>query len=163
MSSNPTPNTCGSTEFYKYFKENMEALGLPAPKGWFATKTSAVSIAGGIATAIKTFGARVTMGELIKAGVITTWKTAGAAAATSEALLVLGGLSASFYLGAIIGSLAVATGKILDCKIDMKFALSVAQQGGIQASWLSNIISQNNMLKTGTTRSRRHFKSLYAV
>ena len=34
------------SEFYRYFKENMEALGLPAPESLFGSVTMAVESAG---------------------------------------------------------------------------------------------------------------------
>ncbi|AXE21842.1 hypothetical protein DR864_28645 (plasmid) [Runella rosea] len=42
--------------FFEYFKENMDALGLPAPNSLFATQAAATSTASAILNAIKTLG-----------------------------------------------------------------------------------------------------------
>ncbi|MGD9364524.1 MAG: hypothetical protein PVH87_02430 [Desulfobacteraceae bacterium] len=64
--------------FYKYFKENMESLGLPAPESLFGNVTSATATSATIVAAVEKFGAEVSIGELIGAGTL------------SEVLLVTG-------------------------------------------------------------------------
>jgi hypothetical protein len=56
------------SDFYKYFKENMESLGLPAPETLFGTVQTAVANAAVILSQIDKFGKAVTVGELIGAG-----------------------------------------------------------------------------------------------
>jgi hypothetical protein len=94
--------------FYQSFKENMDAMGLPCPESLFGTIGTASATIGTLASAVKTFGTTATLGE-----VLLTFPTgaaaAGVAAAVSEITLVIGALSASFYLGACIGSLIVAS------------------------------------------------------
>ncbi|WP_343730450.1 hypothetical protein [Duganella sp.] len=87
--------------FADYFKENMDALGLPTPSTIFSSIGSAVSNAAAISNAIKTFGPNVTIQDLIGAGTV------------SEELSVAGALSASYYVGAVIGSTAVAIGRVI--------------------------------------------------
>lgn len=95
--------TC-ATGFYPPFKQNMEAIGLTAPMSLFATQQQAASTIGQIAAAIKTFGMKVTIRELIGAGTLTDF------------LAVAGAYSAAFYVGGAIGSLIVATDNAIGCK-----------------------------------------------
>jgi hypothetical protein len=85
--------------FYDYFRESMQSVGLDAPQSVFSTQEKAVATVSLISGAIAKFGTGVTVAELIGAGVLT------------EKLLVVGTLSACFYLGACIGALAYATGQ----------------------------------------------------
>lgn len=87
--------TCG--DFGKAFTENMSALGLPAPSSLFGSVQAAAS---NIATML---GPGATVAELI-----------GATRALA-ALSVVGALSASFYVGACIGSLIVASNTAMQC------------------------------------------------
>ena len=88
--------------FYAYFKENMEGLGLPAPESLFSTVAAAVGTISAMVAVLEKYGENVTVAELV-----------GTGSAASEYLLVVGACSAAFYVGACIGSLAVATGKKL--------------------------------------------------
>jgi hypothetical protein len=91
------------SDFYRYFRENMASLNLPAPRSLFATGKQAKETIGAIAGAVRAFGTRATVGEIV--GTIPSLSAAGD-------LLTLGSaVSASFYVGACIGSLAVATGR----------------------------------------------------
>jgi hypothetical protein len=91
------------SDFYRYFSENMAALGLPAPRSLFATSKQAKETISAIAGAIRAFGAKATLGEII--GSIPSLSAAGD-------LFTLGSaIYASFYIGACIGSLAIATGR----------------------------------------------------
>jgi hypothetical protein len=85
--------------FYEYFQESMRSVGLDAPHTVFGAQGTAVATISAIAGAIAKFGTRVTIAELIGAGVLT------------EKLMVVGTLSACYYLGACIGALAYATGQ----------------------------------------------------
>jgi hypothetical protein len=90
-----------ASSFYQYFKENMDSMGLPVPETLFGTLSTATSTINSIVAVVTKFGTRVTVGELVGAG------------ALSEGLIVVGGVTAAFYVGACIGSLAVATGRSL--------------------------------------------------
>lgn len=92
------------TGFYPVFKENMEAIGLTAPSNLFATQTSALGAIGQLAAIVKTMGMKVTLRELIGAG------------QTVEKLAYLGALYGAYYLGGMIGSLAVAADAFYMCK-----------------------------------------------
>ncbi|MBP6574014.1 MAG: hypothetical protein KA230_06180 [Flavobacteriales bacterium] len=107
--------TDGKT-FYGYFKANMESMGLTAPNSLFGTMEQARRTIAEIAGLIKTFGTRVTVGELIGAGTAL------------EALGVLGAVSASYYVGACIGSCIVALNKVTSDKLGVAHFFAFAEQ-----------------------------------
>jgi len=92
-----------SGDFKKYFTENMNALGLTVPSGLFDTSEKAIATAVLILSALDKLGKGATMAQI-----------AGATVAI-EKLMVLGAMSAAGYVGAIIGSIAVASGRSLGC------------------------------------------------
>lgn len=97
-------NQCNNSgDFKKYFNENMKDLGLPVPQTLFDNFNAAVANAGLILEALGTLGKGATMAEVIKA-------TTGL-----ERLKVAASLGASYYVGAVIGSIAVASGRSLGC------------------------------------------------
>lgn len=93
--------TCG--DFGKAFTENMSALGLPAPNSLFGSIQAAASNIATMLGALKTLGPGATVAELIGATTVL------------EVLSVVGALSASFYVGACIGSLVVAANTAIKC------------------------------------------------
>ena len=94
---------CNTLSFYGYFAENMESLGLTAPKSLFETRDKALQTIGQLVAAIKVASPGATIGELFGA----LW--------FSEQLVVVSGLGAAYYVGEAIGSLAVATGRYISC------------------------------------------------
>ncbi|MFM0125101.1 hypothetical protein P0D73_40595 [Paraburkholderia sp. RL18-101-BIB-B] len=94
-------STCG--DFGNAFTQNMSALGLPAPNSLFGSIQAAASNVATMLGALKTLGPSATVAELI-----------GATTAL-EALSVIGALSASFYVGACVGSLVVAANAAMTC------------------------------------------------
>lgn len=90
-------------DFYKYFQQNMDGLGLPAPKDLFGTFNAAITNAGAMTTALQTLGPSATVGEIFGATV------------AAEKIAVIAALGAAGYTGAVVGSLAVATGRSLAC------------------------------------------------
>ncbi|WP_020159695.1 hypothetical protein [Methylobacter marinus] len=92
-----------SGDFKKYFDENMQELGLPVPSTLFDTYQTAVSTATTLVGTLATLGKGATMGELISA-------TVGL-----EKLAVAASIGAAGYTGAVIGSIAVASGRSLGC------------------------------------------------
>ncbi|PPK45742.1 hypothetical protein B0G57_104144 [Trinickia symbiotica] len=89
--------------FYPAFKANMEALGLQVPTGLFATQEKALGTITVLTGFVKSFGMKVTIRELIGAGKLT------------EILSVAGAYYVSYYLGAVLGSLLVATDEAYAC------------------------------------------------
>lgn len=116
--------------FYKYFSANMKAMGLPAPKSLFGTVGTAVGTAATILKSIDILGKTATMGEIV-----------GATTAL-EVLGVVAALSAAYYAGAVIGSIAVATGRYLSCGSTIADIVASAQRNHIYRPWLTTVLVQ---------------------
>ena len=114
--------------FYSYFKENMLSMGLPAPETLFGTLQAAVANATIIISQIDKFGSTVTIGELMAAGT------------KLEALGTITACSAAFYVGAVIGSIAVATGRSISGGVTVSDAMFVANQYNLNRHWLATAI-----------------------
>lgn len=112
------------SDFYRYFKENMDALGLPAPESLYGTCQAAVANAAVLLGQLDKFGRKVTVRELIVAGT------------RLEQLAVIGALSAAFYVGAVIGSIAVATGRVLGNGTSLADVMLLAHQKHLSRPWL---------------------------
>ena len=102
--------------FKQYFDENMTALGLPVPSTLFDNFNAAIANAGLILETLGSLGKGATMAEVIKA-------TTGL-----EKLKVAASLGAAFYVGAAIGSIAVASGRSLGCGSRMADMFVLMQQ-----------------------------------
>jgi hypothetical protein len=121
--------------FYSYFKENMEAMGLPAPDTLFGKLSLATATTSAIVGAVEKFGTAVTVKELVGAGIL------------SEKLLVIGACSAAFYAGACVGSLAVATGRTLSGGLSIADAFTCASANAIPTPpWLRDTLAINPVL-----------------
>ena len=114
--------TCNisTTEFAKHFNANMKALGLPVPTTLFDSAAAAISNAGVMIEALKTLGRGASVAELIKA-------TTGL-----EKLKVAGALLASFYVGAVVGSIAVASTKTLSCGLSLSDFFTFQNKHGLK-------------------------------
>lgn len=112
------------SEFYMYFKENMDGLGLPAPETLFGTVQAAIANAMVILSQIDKFGKAVTIAELIGAGT------------KIERLATIGACSAAFYVGAVIGSIAVATGRTLSGGTSITDVFFTVSQHNLNRPWL---------------------------
>jgi hypothetical protein len=86
----------------------MEELGLPAPQTLFGTLAAATATISTLAKAVSTYGTRVTLSEILGATFVGEG-AAGVAAGLGEVATVVGALTASFYLGACVGSLIACT------------------------------------------------------
>lgn len=109
-------------DFASAFQKNMAALGLPAPSSLFGTAQTATANLAAMLNAIKSVGTSATMAEIIGA-------TTGL-----ELLSVIGGITAAFYVGAVIGSLVVAADAAMVCTDASNTAWNVnrwATQNGI--------------------------------
>jgi hypothetical protein len=93
--------TCPS--FSEAFQANMAALRMPIPTTLFATLQSSIASVTSMMTILKTLGANATVAELA----VATTKL--------EKLGIAGSMLASAYLGAVIGSLIVATDAVESC------------------------------------------------
>jgi len=117
-----------ASDFYRYFKENMEALGLPAPETLYGNLQLALANVTAMAKYVDQFGTRVTVVEMAKAGL------------RLERLATVGAVSASFYIGAVIGSIAVATGRTLSGGTSISDALSLAARNSVNKPWLRTML-----------------------
>ncbi len=132
--------------FYSYFKENMEGLGLPAPQTLFGSMQAAVANATVILSQIDKFGKRVTIGELIGAGT------------RLEGLSVIAGCSAAFYVGAVIGSLAVASGRSLSGGTSLADVLFIINKYNFSRPWLTPTITQYRGIYQPFASGRRQYR-----
>ena len=113
-----------SNSFYFYFKQNMDCLGLPAPESIYGTLTLALASSTTILVQIEKFGQAVTVGDLIGAGTLL------------EGLNVIGALSAAYYVGAVIGSIAVATGNSISGGLSIADVVYAANKHNLNRPWL---------------------------
>ena len=118
------------SEFYRYFKENMEALGLPAPESLFGNLQTALSSSYALLAGIDKFGRNVTIGELIGAGT------------RLEQLAVVSACLASYYFGAVIGSIAVAAARCLGRETSISDVLETASRYELDRPWLEATLRQ---------------------
>ncbi|MAA76143.1 MAG: hypothetical protein CMN28_15740 [Salinisphaeraceae bacterium] len=118
-------------DFGKYFRENMAGLGLPVPATLFDNFNAAVANATLMANTLSTLGAGATVGEVIGATVAL------------EKLGVVAGLGASYYLGAVVGSIAVASGRSLGCGRSLADVLIFLSQHQLAYSGVRTHLLQN--------------------
>lgn len=119
------------SDFYKYFKKNMDGLGLPAPESLFGNAQLATATASTLIGLSEKFGKKVTVMEMIGAGI------------RSEKLMVIGAMSASYYIGAVVGSIAVATGRSLAGGASLADVLLSAQMNHLHRPWLPAIMMRH--------------------
>jgi len=136
------------SDFYKYFKQNMDELGLPAPDSLFGSVQATVGNLTVILTNMDKFGKMVTLGEVI------------GAATKLEQLSAAASLSASFYVGACIGSLAVAAGRDIAGGVSLADALSIARQNHIHRPWLASALHHWPGVHRSQLQRRAHYKYL---
>ena len=116
------------SKFYKSFKDNMDAMGLPAPASLFGTFAVAISTTSAIAGAITKLGSSATIAEVL----LTIPAASGAAAfaaGVSEVCVAAGALVASFYLGACIGCLIAAAFDVYGASAYYKLKPWMAKMG----------------------------------
>ena len=118
------------SQFYKYFKENMDALGLAAPDSLFGTLQAAVGTAATIISQIDKYGQRVTVGDLVRG------------ATRLEQLTYLGSVCAAFYVGAVIGSIAVATGRSIAGGTSIADVMFAATRHDLNRAWLLSVLQR---------------------
>lgn len=125
------------SDFYKYFKENMDSLGLAAPDALFGSLQAATGTASIIMGAVEKFGTRVTVLEVARAGT------------KLEALAVVGACSAAYYAGAVVGSLAVATGRSIAGGTSLADVMFTAKQYDLDPRWLRSQLQREPRLYQG--------------
>jgi hypothetical protein len=138
-----------ASDFYRYFKEDMDSLGAPCPESLFGSVTAAVATAKLILEQVDKFGPRVTVAELAGAG------------SGLEALAFGSAIMASFYVGPVIGSLAVATGRTLFGGTSLADVLMVIHNYHLNRPWLHATLVRNPMLYQSNSPDRRGY--LYLI
>lgn len=118
-------------DFKKYFTENMQALGLPVPSTLFDTYQTAIGTASTLVGTLATLGKGATMAELVGA-------TVGL-----EKLAVAASLGAAAYTGAVIGSIAVASGRSLGCGSRISDLFSWTQQNNMYFDGLASFYTNH--------------------
>ncbi|MCW7542042.1 hypothetical protein OOT46_30050 [Aquabacterium sp. A7-Y] len=119
------------SKFYDYFRENMEALHLPAPLELFGNMTLALGSIKALELYMRTYGYKTTVLELLGAGF------------KADKLATLGAMQASYYLGAAVGSLAVATGRCLGNGASIADVLLSATRQGVNSPWLASHLARH--------------------
>ena len=117
--------------FGEYFKQNMNAIGLPAPTDMFGTVTTAYANINELGTAVDLYGSQVTVAEV--------W----GATSKLEKLRLIGPLIASYYTGAAVGSAAVALGRSLGCGATISDAMWQLREHGGYFSWVEAELLRN--------------------
>lgn len=132
------------SDFYKYFKQNMDGLGLPAPESLYGNLQMAVANAAIFVGHIDKYGIAITVRDVIGAGT------------RLEKLGVVAALSASFYVGAVIGSIAVATGRSIAGGTSMADVLVSANRHDLNRPWLvPTLVRYPAIHKHGGPKSHR--------
>jgi hypothetical protein len=136
------------SDFYKYFKENMDALNLPAPENLYGSVATAQTSISGMLVYIDKYGTRVTVLDMIGAGT------------NLERLATVGAVQGAYYIGAAIGSLAVATGRTLAAGTSLSDVLFEASHRDLKRDWLLPLLHRNPGIYV-PSRSGRKYHKLY--
>lgn len=134
------------SKFYQYFKENMESLGLAAPESLFGSQQLATSTITAILAYIDKFGPRVTVLEMARAGT------------RLEGLATAGALGAAFYVGAAIGSLAIATGRTISGGVSLADVVFEISRQGFKRPWLTLLFHRMPGIYDKGVSNRRSYK-----
>lgn len=127
-----------ASPFYKYFKKNMDELGLPAPASLYESAITAIGTAKICTKLLKDFGTRVTVREAIGA-------TVG-----FEKLEMIGTLGLAYYTGAVIGSICIAIQRTVTGGTTIADIIWVATKKGINPPGLrSTLVRHPRILPQG--------------
>ena len=118
-------------DFKKYFNENMKALGAPVPTTLFDSYQTAVGTASLLVGALNGLGKGATIAELVGA-------TVGL-----EKLMVAGAFGAAAYIGMVIGSIAVASGRSLGCGYRISDMFVFLEQNNLKFNGWNAFFSHN--------------------
>lgn len=132
------------SKFYEYFRENMEGLGLPAPESLYGNLMLAISSAQAILSQIEKYGRKITVRELAIAGTRV------------ERLAFVSTLGACYYVGAVIGSIAIATGRTMAGGTSIADVLWAAHQNGLMAPWLREELQSNPQIYNPKYRTKHN-------
>lgn len=136
-----------TTKFYKYFKQNMDSLGIfPVPESMFYNIPTALGTATTILAQIEKFGPAVTVGELAIAG--TGLELLGYASA----------MYASLYVGAVIGSIQVASAKCLMETATVQDIIKLIERKHLSRPWLSSMIRRYPEIYDESIKNRSRYR-----
>lgn len=135
------------SDFYKYVREHMAALGLaPPPESLFGTPPLAVATISSTLAYIEKFGTKATVMEM-----------AGAGTRLAQ-LTTLGALGSAYYVGAAIGSLAVATGRTISGGTSLGDVLFEASKQGFGRAWLTSLFIRMPGIYDPTISGRKFYR-----
>jgi hypothetical protein len=134
------------SDFYKYFKENMDALGLAAPQSLYGSVVTAQASIQGMLGYIDKFGTKVTVLEMVGAGT------------NLELLLTVGAAQGAYYVGATIGSLAVASGRTLAGGTSLSDVMFEASRWNLKRDWLLPLLHRRPGIYDPNVRGRKNYK-----
>jgi len=123
------------SSWFSYFSENMDDMGLEVPTSWFGKGAKVTGYIAALVAVAEKFGPRVTVTDVVVAG------------SKGEQLVVVGAGYASWYLGAAVGSAAVATGRYVAC--------------GTQIGDVFAYAARNQMLTPTVTRQLLRHPEIY--
>ncbi|AKJ28820.1 hypothetical protein [Caldimonas brevitalea] len=132
-------------KFFDYFRENMEALNLPAPKEMYGNVTLALGSVTALEMYIQKYGSKVTVRELLGAGL------------RADKLVTLGAMQASYYLGAVIGSLGVATARCMGNGLTLSEILFSASHAGVNTARVAGHLARHPEIYDSRMPSRSNY------
>jgi hypothetical protein len=139
------------SNFYRYFKENMDALNPHCRETIYGTPQAATGQATVLLSLIQKLGAKTTSRELIGAGT------------TLKYLMVIGGMQAAYYVGAVIGSIAVATGRTLAGGTSLSDVLLAAQEHNLNRPWLLPVLQNHPRIYNRRLTDRNSYSARTAL
>lgn len=107
-------------DFEKYFKENMEGLGLPVPKSLFMSYQTGVATGAALSGFLWQFGKGTTVGVMLGGSYY------------HEKFLLAAAIGGSYYTGAVIGSIAIASGRSLGCGYRLADMMSLIHENKME-------------------------------
>lgn len=133
-------NCSNELGFVHHFEENMKALGLPAPTTIYTSSVAIIAAVKSMSDIIGTYGRSASLTQL---AMRATWGFALSGVVSRVAGIVLA-LRASYYVGACIGSAAVATRKSMGCgTTTVADVMNWARKNGIYESWIEGELLSN--------------------
>lgn len=131
-----------------YWRENMEALGIPVPATAFPNDALIVGTIKTLVDAARVHGPRVTVGKLVVAGTLP------------ERLTMLGALGVAYFAGAAVGSAAVATGRVISGGTGLSDVLFYASRHGFLNPQVGTVLQTHRRSTSASTRGGSPWRCL---
>lgn len=132
-------------DFRKYFKQNMEALGLPVPSTLIDRYQTAIGTASSLVGTLVQLDKGATMAEL-----------AGATVGL-EKRMVAASLGAAAYAGAVIGGIAIASGRAPGCGSRLSDMFVFVRQNRLQFPGWQSFYARNPVVLDDSRPFRSSF------